>query len=83
MALSCNLVIRERASTLYLGFGSMAEVQSDVVLSDECGSLSDEDSNGGPVVVTGNLKFPWEVSAILEGCTRKAYWMGKDAQCLF
>ena len=33
------------------------EIQSDVALSDECGSLSDEDSNGGPVVVIGILKF--------------------------
>ena len=33
------------------------EIQSDVALSDECGSLSDEESNGGPVVVIGILKF--------------------------
>ena len=47
------------------------EVQSDVALSDECGSLSDEDSNGGPVVVSGNQKFPGAVSAILEGLYQK------------
>ena len=31
------------------------EVQSDVALSDECGSLREEDSNGGPVVVNTPL----------------------------
>ena len=33
------------------------EVQSDVALSDDCGSLSDEGSNGGLAVVSGNQKF--------------------------
>ena len=59
------------------------EVQSDVALSDECGSLSEEDSNGGPVVVIGNLKLQGMFLLFRRVCTRKAYWMGKDAQCLF
>ena len=53
------------------------EVQSDVALSDECGSLSDEDNNGGPVVVIGNLKFAGEVSAIPEGLYQKGILDGE------